>query len=68
MPPRFILGGARNIGSVQLMGGSMRFWQCSSRNVMSARNAPGPVWLRSKRYTSWPQEGGTVALVLAFWP
>jgi len=23
------------------MGGSMRFWQCSSRNVMSARNALG---------------------------
>jgi hypothetical protein len=50
------------------MRGSMRFWQCSSLNAMSARSAPGPVSLRSKRYTSWPQEGGTVALVLAFWP
>ena len=49
------------------MRGSMRFWQCSSLNAMSARSAPGPVSLRSK-YTSWPQEGGTVALVLAFWP
>ena len=50
------------------MRGSMSFWQCSSRNAMSARNAPGPMSLRSKRYTSRPQEGGTVALALAFWP